>query len=69
MGITLEELQIGLCAMDPATPHGAVPGQLRCQFIFKYYNTSGTGQLTHNEFKYDKHVYNVFTYLMFCFMY
>ena len=30
----VEELQVGLCAMDPATPYGSVSGQLRCQFIF-----------------------------------
>ena len=34
----VEELQVGLCAMDPATPYGSVSGQLRCQFIFRYYN-------------------------------
>ena len=50
-GLTLEELQVGLCAMDPATPHGSVSGQLRCQFIFRYYNSSGKGFMSFQEFK------------------
>ena len=50
-GLTLDELQIGLCALDPATPHGAIPGQIRCQFIFRFYNTTGNGSLLYTEFE------------------
>ena len=51
VGLTLQELQLGLCALDPTTPHGAIPGQLRCQFIYRFYNTSGKGLLTFSDFK------------------
>ena len=51
-GLTLEELQVGMCALDPATPHGSVSGQLRCQFIFRYYNISGKGFMSFQEFRY-----------------
>ncbi|XP_003384155.1 PREDICTED: uncharacterized protein LOC100639057 isoform X2 [Amphimedon queenslandica] len=50
-GLTLEELQVGLCALDPATPHGSVSGQLRCQFIFRFYNVSGKGFMSFQEFR------------------
>ena len=49
-GLSLRELQIGLCCMDPTTPHGALSAQFRCQFIFQFYNTSGNGLLSFEEF-------------------
>ena len=52
VSLSLPELQVGLCALDPATPHGATPGQVRCQLIFKYYNTSSSGVITYPEFRY-----------------
>ena len=50
-GLTLKELQVGLCAMDPVTPHGGLSAQFRCEFIFHYYNTSGSGTLSFQEFQ------------------
>ena len=49
-GLSLCELQVGLCCMDPTTPHGALSAQFRCQFIFQFYNTSGNGLLSFEEF-------------------
>jgi diadenosine tetraphosphatase ApaH/serine/threonine PP2A family protein phosphatase len=49
--LTLEEVMLGICALDPATPHGSTPGQIRCQFIFRYYTSSGQSYMTFNEFR------------------
>ena len=43
---------MGLCALDPTTPHGGLSAQFRCQFIFAFYNTSRTGTLSFSEFRY-----------------
>lgn len=45
----LQQLQLGLAAMDPATPHGGVAGHIRSQLIFEFY-TKATGAMTHAEF-------------------
>lgn len=42
---------MGLCAMDPTTPHGGLSAQFRCQFIFQFYNVSQTETLSFAEFK------------------
>ena len=49
-GLTLLELQVGLCCLDPLTPHGGVCGQLRCQMIYNFY-TLGNTSLTFENFK------------------
>ena len=49
-GLTLLELQVGLCSLDPLTPHGGVCGQLRCQMIYNFY-TFGNTNLTFENFK------------------
>ena len=53
-GLTLREVQIGLCCLDPSTVHGGLSAQFRCQFIFYFYN-SGKEHLHFKEFKY---IYN-----------
>ena len=50
-GLTLLELQVGLCCLDPLTPHGGVCGQLRCQMIYNFYNTLGKNGLAFDDFK------------------
>ena len=42
----------GLAAMDPRTTHGGIPAELRCRYIFKYYNATETGYLNLEELKY-----------------
>ena len=49
-GLTLQQLQLGLAAMDPATPHGGVAGHIRSQLIFESY-TKGTGAMNLAEFR------------------
>ena len=50
-GVTLRELQLGLCCLDPATPHGSLCAQYRCQYIFQIYNTSASKTLSCDEFR------------------
>ena len=50
----------GMAAMDPRTVHGGVPAELRCRYIFKYYNVSQTGFLNLDELKYEN------SFLIFC---
>lgn len=49
--VTFHELLLGLAAMDRSTVHGGHSGELRCAYIFKYYDTNGDGQLTVNELR------------------
>lgn len=49
-GLTLRELQIGLCCLDPSTVHGGLSAQFRCQFIFYFYS-SGREHLYFKEFR------------------
>lgn len=53
-GLSLREVQIGLCCLDPSTVHGGLSAQFRCQFIFYFYN-SGKEYLNYDEFKYVHH--------------
>ena len=41
----------GLCALNPSTPHGGIPAELRCRFMFKYYDTDNDKVLNTPEFK------------------
>ena len=43
----------GLAAMDPRTGHGGTPAELRCRYIFSYYNKTRSGSLNLDELKYD----------------
>eukprot|EP00731_Ephydatia_muelleri_P022738 Em0015g321a len=49
--LSLWGLQLGLCTMDPLTPHGDICAQFRCQYIFEFYNVSGTGRLSYPELR------------------
>lgn len=48
----VNDLLYGLAAMDPRTTHGGTPAELRCRYIFKYYNKSQSGYLNLEELKY-----------------
>jgi hypothetical protein len=48
----VDDMLHGLAAMDPRTTHGGVPAELRCRYIFKYYNVSQSGHLDLEELKY-----------------
>lgn len=49
--VTFHELLLGLAAMDRSTAHGGHSGELRCAYIFRYYDANGDGQLNLNELK------------------
>lgn len=49
--VTFHELLLGLAAMDRSTAHGGHSGELRCGYIFRYYDTNGDGYLSYNELK------------------
>lgn len=42
---------LGLAAMEPATQHGGMPAEMRCRYIFRYYDRNIDGQLQFEEFK------------------
>ncbi|XP_031568704.1 uncharacterized protein LOC116303319 isoform X2 [Actinia tenebrosa] len=45
------DVQYGLAAMEPSTPHGGLSGELRCRYIFKFYNKENNGLLDFSGFK------------------
>lgn len=49
--VTFHELLLGLAAMDRATAHGGQSGELRCAYIFRYYDTNGDGLLNAKELR------------------
>lgn len=49
--VTFHELLLGLAAMDRSTAHGGQSGELRCSYIFRYYDTNGDGKLDSSELK------------------
>ena len=56
----IDDILHGLAAMDPRTTHGGIPAELRCRYIFKYYNASETGYLNLDELKYVNVFDNMF---------
>lgn len=42
---------LGLAAMEPNTQHGGTPAELRCRYIFRYYDVDQDGLLRYQEFK------------------
>ncbi|RWS27556.1 Calcineurin-like protein phosphoesterase [Leptotrombidium deliense] len=43
--ITFHEMVLGLAAMDQGTQHGGHCGELRCGYIFRYYDVNNDGML------------------------
>jgi len=35
-GLTYKDILYGLAAIDPGTPHGGPPAEIRCRYIFRY---------------------------------
>ncbi|XP_063676344.1 uncharacterized protein LOC134812734 [Bolinopsis microptera] len=48
--ITSQEFILGLAAMDPNTPHGSSSAEMRCRYIFRYYDKNLDGKLDFTEF-------------------
>ncbi|GAV03509.1 hypothetical protein RvY_13918 [Ramazzottius varieornatus] len=49
--LTFDAFLAGLCALNPSTPHGGIPAELRCRFMFKYYDSDNDKVLNSLEFK------------------
>ena len=49
--LTFKDVLLGLSAMEPATPHGGTPAELRCRYIFRYYDRDCDGHLSTEEFR------------------
>ncbi|CAF4714426.1 unnamed protein product, partial [Rotaria magnacalcarata] len=49
--LTYTDYLIGLAAMDPNTSHGGTPAELRCRYIFRFYNAKSTGLMSIEEFR------------------
>lgn len=43
---------IGLAAMNISTQHGGPPAEIRCRYIFRFYDSNSDGSLEMCEFKY-----------------
>ena len=49
--VTFHELLLGLAAMDRSTAHGGHVGELRCGYIFRYYDSNSDGKLSLSELR------------------
>ena len=49
--LTFRDVLNGLAAMEPSTQHGNTPAEMRCRYIFRYYNQSKDALLKFDEFK------------------
>ena len=50
-GMVLQQLQLGLAAMDPATPHGGMAGHIRSQLIFEFYSKPAADAMSSTDFQ------------------
>ena len=49
--LTYKELLHGLAAMEPCTQHGGLPAEMRCRYMFRFYDVNSDGFLQFEEFK------------------
>jgi len=49
--LSYKEVLHGLAALEPCTQHGGLPAEMRCRFMFRYYDLNGDGFLQYEEFK------------------
>lgn len=50
--LTFKEVLLGLAALEPSTQHGGMPAEMRCRYIFRYYDKNSDGNLQFEEFRY-----------------
>ena len=50
--LSCKDVLLGLAAMEPTTQHGGMPAEMRCRYIFRYYDVNQDGFLQFEEFKY-----------------
>ncbi|XP_074641598.1 uncharacterized protein LOC141899287 isoform X2 [Tubulanus polymorphus] len=49
--LSYRDFLYGLSAMEPCTQHGGTPAEMRCRYIFRYYDVNGDGLLDFSEFR------------------
>ncbi|XP_033099531.1 serine/threonine-protein phosphatase BSL1 homolog [Anneissia japonica] len=49
--LTPREFLLGVAAMQPDTAHGGVPAEIRCRYIFRFYDANRDGFLEYSEFE------------------
>ncbi|GFO09820.1 serine/threonine-protein phosphatase [Plakobranchus ocellatus] len=49
--LTYKEVLHGLAAMEPCTQHGGLPAEMRCRYMFRFYDVNSDGFLQFEEFK------------------
>ncbi|CAL1300740.1 unnamed protein product [Larinioides sclopetarius] len=49
--LSFKDMLIGLAAMNQNTPHGGSPAEMRCRYIFRYYDSNNDGALENTEFR------------------
>ncbi|XP_013419289.1 uncharacterized protein LOC106179994 isoform X2 [Lingula anatina] len=49
--LTFKEVLLGLASLDPVTQHGGTPAEMRCRYMFRFYDKNGDGYLQFDEFK------------------
>ncbi|CAF0822203.1 unnamed protein product [Adineta steineri] len=49
--LTFTDYLLGLAAMDPNTSHGGTPAEIRCRYIFRFYNIANNGSMSIEEFR------------------
>ncbi|KAK4874556.1 hypothetical protein RN001_013916 [Aquatica leii] len=50
-GISFRELVIILAAIEPTTSHGGSPAEIRCRYMFRYFDRDYDSALNYSEFK------------------
>ncbi|XP_078587123.1 uncharacterized protein LOC144868595 [Branchiostoma floridae x Branchiostoma japonicum] len=47
--INAKDFLMGMAALQPCVPHGGMPAEIRCRYIFRYYNKNSDGVLKQEE--------------------
>ncbi|XP_060084736.1 uncharacterized protein LOC132564003, partial [Ylistrum balloti] len=49
--LNFKEVLLGLAAMEPSTQHGGMPAEMRCRYIFRFYDKNMDSFLQFSEFR------------------
>ncbi|XP_061163616.1 uncharacterized protein LOC133172682 [Saccostrea echinata] len=49
--LQFKDVLVGLAALEPSTQHGGMPAEMRCRYIFRFYDHNVDGFLQFEEFK------------------
>ncbi|KAM3957711.1 uncharacterized protein ACR2FA_008283 [Aphomia sociella] len=50
-GISFVEAMLWVAALEPTTPHSGIPAEIRCRYIFRYFDSNRDLKLEYVEFK------------------